>query len=348
MKTIVLTGGGTAGHVIPNLALIPELKKNFDKIFYIGTKDGIEKKLVSALNSIEFKEIDAVKLIRKLTIKNFSIPCKLIKSVANAKKILKEINPNIIFSKGGYVSIPVAIAGWLLKIPVVTHESDISLGLANKIISKFSKCVFTSFEQTAKGKEKFIFTGSPIREQIFKGDSKKLKLNFDKDKKTLLVMGGSLGAKAINDFINYYLDDLLKKYNILHITGKGKLNKTKIKNYYTVEYVNNIEDYFSMADYVISRAGANVIFELLSLNKPTILIPLPKAESRGDQIQNAKYFYDRKMCEMILQENLNKENLFKTLNELEKNEKIIKRNIKSLNFYDSNKKIVELLVKNCN
>lgn len=346
MKTIVLTGGGTAGHVMPNLALIPELKKHFGKIVYIGTTNGIENKILSKVKDIEIKTIDTPKFIRKLTFKNLAIPFKLLKSINYAKKILKEIKPSIVFSKGGYVSIPVAIAAWSLKIPVLTHESDFSLGLANKIISKFAKYTLTSFEITAKNKKKFIYSGSPIREQIFKGDAKKLNLNFDSNKKTLLILGGSLGAKAINDFINFYLDKLLLKYNILHITGKGKSNNKKVNNYHAVEYVDNIEDYFSAADYVISRAGANVVFELMALEKPTIFIPLPKKESRGDQIQNAKYFSEKNMCEMILQEELRINNLLEILKKLEKNEKTIKNNIKKLNLKDSNKKIIDLILKN--
>ncbi|MDD4110604.1 MAG: undecaprenyldiphospho-muramoylpentapeptide beta-N-acetylglucosaminyltransferase [Clostridia bacterium] len=346
MKTIVLAGGGTAGHVMPNLALIPELKKYFQKIVYIGTTNGIENKILKNIKNIDFKTIDTPRFIRKLTFKNLAIPFKLLKSIKEARKMLKDINPNIVFSKGGYVSIPVAIAAWSLKIPVLTHESDFSLGLANKLISKFAKYTLTSFEETAKNKKKFIYSGSPIREQIFKGNSQNLKLNFDNNKKTLLILGGSLGAKAINDFIDYYLDKLLLNYNILHITGKGKLNNKKIKNYFAVEYVDNIEDYFSVADYVISRAGANVVFELMALEKLTVFIPLPKKESRGDQIQNAKYFFNKNMCEILLQDELNINNLLKTLNNLEKNEKIIKNNIKKLNFKENNRKIINLIIKN--
>lgn len=178
MKTIVLTGGGTAGHVMPNLALIPELKNYFNKIVYLGTSSGVEKNIVSKIKGVELREIEATKLVRKLTFKNLEIPFKLLSSINHAKKILKEVNPNIIFSKGGFVSIPVTIAAWSLKIPVLTHESDLSLGLANKIIKKFAKYTLTSFEETAKDRKNFIFTGSPIREQIFQGDVKKLQLNF--------------------------------------------------------------------------------------------------------------------------------------------------------------------------
>jgi UDP-N-acetylglucosamine--N-acetylmuramyl-(pentapeptide) pyrophosphoryl-undecaprenol N-acetylglucosamine transferase len=340
------TGGGTAGHVMPNLALIPQLEKHFEKIIYIGTASGIEKKLVENYKNVQFKEIEATKLIRKISLKNLAIPFRLMKSISEAAKILKEVNPNIVFSKGGYVSVPVAIAAWKLKIPVITHESDLSLGLANKIISKFSVLTLTSFKETTKNKKKYIHTGSPIREQIFKGDPKNLNYMLSPQKKNLLILGGSLGSQAINQVIADCLDELTNKYNVLHITGKGKLLQTNVKDYHSVEYVNNIEDYFAAADLVVSRAGANVLFELLALSKPTLFIPLPKAESRGDQIDNAKYFYNKTMCELLLQEGLNKNSLLSSINKLEKNSKILINNLQKLNLNNSNKKIIEIILKN--
>ena len=181
MKTIVLTGGGTAGHVMPNLALLPELKKHFNRIVYIGT-NGIEKKLAKG-EGLEFFEIDATKLVRSLTLKNLAIPFKLLKSISQAKKLLKEINPNVVFSKGGFVSIPVAIAAKKLKIPVLTHESDLSLGLANKIISLYSNKTLTAFEKTAEGKKNFVYCGCPVREQIFKGNKNELDFKLNPNKK---------------------------------------------------------------------------------------------------------------------------------------------------------------------
>lgn len=344
MKTIVLTGGGTAGHVMPNLALVPELKKHFERIVYIGT-NGIEKQLATNAG-LEFKEIDAVKLVRSLTLKNLLIPQKLVRSISQSKKILKEISPAIVFSKGGYVSIPVAIAAKKLGIPVLTHESDLSLGLANKIISHYSKLTLTAFEKTAEGKKNFIFAGAPVREQIFLGNKNKLKTNFDPNKKTVLFFGGSLGAKAINEVVFESIDDLTKKYNVLHITGKGKSKNINIKNYYSVEYTNEIENFFSAANFVVCRAGANSVFELLALNKPMLLIPLPKAESRGDQIDNAKYFKEKNMCEVLYQEKLNSENLIKYLEKLEKNSKTIEKNIKNSKIQSPNKKIVEIILEN--
>lgn len=200
MKTIVLTGGGTAGHVIPNLALVDDLSTHFDKIYYIGT-NAIEKQLTLKNPLIKFKEISAVKLIRKPTPKNLLIPFKLASSIHEAKKILNEIKPSIIFSKGGFVSVPTVIAARLLKIPVISHESDLSMGLANKIIYHFSDLMLTSFETTAIGKKKCIFVGSPIRDSIFEGDKAKTKIFFPTQKPVVMFFGGSLGAKTINNIV---------------------------------------------------------------------------------------------------------------------------------------------------
>ena len=344
MKTIVLTGGGTAGHVMPNLALIPELKKHFDKIVYIGSS-GIEKDLAKK-EGLEFYEIPCVKFVRSLTLKNFSIPFKLFSSIKKAKKTLKNISPNVIFSKGGYVSIPVAIAGKKLGIPVLTHESDLSLGLANKIISHYSNLTLTAFERTAEGKKKFVWSGSPIRNQISKGKKENLKLNLNPSKKTILFFGGSLGAKAINEKVISNLQVLTRKYNVLHITGKGKMKDVKMKDYFPVEYTSEIENYFAGADMIVSRAGANSIFEILSLGKPALLIPLPKSESRGDQIDNAKYFEEKGMCHVLKQEEMTDQKFVESITNLEKDISKLQKNIKANSFSNPNKKIVEIIVKN--
>lgn len=342
MKTIVLTGGGTAGHVVPCLALLPELKKHFSKIVYVGT-NSIEKQLAEKEN-VEFKEIQAVKLVRSLSLKNLLIPAKLLSSIKQAKKILKEISPNVVFSKGGYVSIPVAIAAKKLGIPVITHESDLSLGLANKIISKNAKLTLTAFEKTAEGKKNFVWTGSPIKEQISKGNASKIVFE-NENKPTVLFFGGSLGSKAINEAVYENLEKLTKNFNVLHITGKGKQKEVKNSSYKSVEFTNSIENYFAKANFVVCRAGANSVFELLSIQKPILLVPLPKTESRGDQIDNAKYFKEKAMCEVLFQENLN-ENLIKSIENLQKNSKNIIKNIKNYEIKNPNKKIVEIIVEN--
>jgi len=323
MKTILLTGGGTGGHVIPHLSLLPFIKKDFDKIYYIGTPDGIEKDIIlNSKEDISYYSIPAVKLKRDNFFKNLALPFKLLTSIQKAKKTLKKLKPDVIFSKGGYVSVPVCIAGKMLKIPVVSHESDLTMGLANKIIYRFCNVFCTSFEKTAQGKDKAVFTGSPVRKQLFNGN-KTIGYNLTKvnpNKPTILVMGGSTGAKALNEKLYESLETILKEYNVIHIVGKGKGDKTKIfKDYCQLEYCHNIEDIFAITDIVVSRAGSNAIYEFLSLKKPMILIPLPKGASRGDQIDNAKYFLDKGFCEVILQEDLTKNNLLNAIKKLKQN-----------------------------
>ena len=344
MKTILFTVGGTAGHVIPNMALFDEAKKHFNKLTYVGS-NGIEKQLLKECKDVEFYEIEPVKLIRSLTLKNLTIPVKLIKSINQAKKILKKVKPNVVFSKGGYVSLPTVIAAKMLNIPVVSHESDLSMGLANKIIYKFSSVMLTSFEKTAEGKKKCVFVGSPVRSKIFKGNKDNLNLNFDLSKKTILFFGGSLGASAINDCVYNSIEKLTKEFNILHITGKGKKQNIEKDGYHSVEFTSNIEDYFDAADAVVCRGGANTLFELLALSKPMLIIPLPKSESRGDQIENAKYFYSKNFAKVLFQENLNSKNLISALKNLLKNTENLKNTIKLQNFGNTNQKIMDLIVQ---
>ena len=317
MKTIVLTGGGSAGHVTPNMALIPTLQKHFDRIFYIGT-NGIEKQIVKEFN-IPFMEIEAVKLIRSLNLKNLLIPFKLFSSINQSKRILKKIKPSVVFSKGGFVSLPVVIAAKKLGIPVVSHESDYTMGLANKIITKYAKVVCTSFSKTASLNKKCVFTGSPIRQTIKKGKAEvgKKITNIRSDKKTIMFFGGSLGSKKINDVVFESLDELLKSYNIIHITGKNNDKKISKKDYYSTPFSNQIEHLFALSDIVVCRAGSNSIFELLSINKPMVLVPLSKKTSRGDQIENAESFEQLGYAKVLHEENLCKETLIETIKNLD-------------------------------
>ncbi len=228
----------------------------------------------------------------------------------------------------------------------MSHESDLSMGLANKIIYKYSNCMLTTFENTAKNKKKCICTGTPIREEIYNGNRKKTNINFENNKPIILIFGGSLGAKKINDFLFENANQICKKYNIVHITGKGKKTfKTLPKNYYQFEFVKNIEDFFDLADVVITRGGANAIFELLAINKPMIIIPLPKEESRGDQIENAKYFKEKNFAEMLEQNKLNLDIFFEKINFILKNKEKLSNNMKKNNI-NNNKKIVEIILKN--
>lgn len=345
-KTIVLTGGGTAGHIMPNMALINELKKHFDKIYYIGT-NGMEKNIVKDYN-IPFFEIEANKFERKLSFNLIKLPFKLLKSINQAKKILKQLKPDVIFSKGGYVSVPVAIAGKKLKIPVISHESDLSMGLANKIISHYAKRICVSFPVTTKQNKKCVYTGSPVRKEIFEGNSQNVlkDCNFESTKPIILFVGGSLGAKAINDFVIENIDNLTKKYNVLHIGGKNATLSNK-KNYYRVKFASNIQDYFCACDIAITRSGANTIFELCAISKPMILIPLPKGNSRGDQVENAEYFKSMNLSNVLFQDKLNFTNLVYEIENTLKHKQIFVQNMKKLELKNVNKKIVDIILQYC-
>lgn len=344
MKTIVLTGGGTAGHIYPALSLAPDLKQDF-KIHYIGT-NSIEKELLKKYKEITFHEISAVKLQRKLTLKNLLIPFKLIKSICEAKKTLKAIKPNVIFSKGGYVSLPVVFAAKKLKIPVVSHESDLSMGLANKLILKKCDIMCTSFPTTMKDNKKCIYTGQPIRKDILTGDPSIIKKRFTTNKPILLIIGGSQGAKFINEVIWANVDSLTKDFNIIHCVGKGNTNH-KIKNdsYIQEEYVHNIGDYYAASSFAISRAGCGVISELKAKNIPSLLIPLSKKCSRGDQIENAKLFCSLGYAEMMEEEDYSKQYFLKLILKLVKNQKKYIENMKKDKIALANDKIIELIKK---
>ncbi len=314
---IVLCGGGSAGHVMPNLALIEDLKDRFNEIHYIGGK-GIEKEIIGKYKNIIYHEITCEKLRRSLSLKNLLMPFYVLKGYFQSKKILKQIKPSIVFSKGGFVSVPVVYAASKLKIPVLSHESDFTMGLANKLIYRKSKVMFTTFKETAKNKSKCFPAGAIVRQSIFHGKKNIItnKFNLNPSKQTILVVGGSLGAKAINDIIIKTANTLIENYNIIHITGKGKLNDLKFKDYHQVEYVDNIEDYFACADIIITRAGSGTIFELLALNKKMLLIPLSKKASRGDQILNAQNFERNGYAICLMEENLNTNSFLLSLNKL--------------------------------
>lgn len=348
-ETIILTGGGTAGHVCPNINLSTELNKYFDKIIYIGSKNGIEKKLITSQTNYDYKSISSVKFVRRKLLKNLLIPFKLAKAISEAKKILKESKPSIVFSKGGYVSVPVVIAASKLKIPIICHESDVSMGLANKIASKYATKVCTNFEITAnKNKNKFIKTGSPLPVSNLTKSQAKEKLKIKTDKPVLLVTGGSLGASTINEIIFNNIDLLTQKYFIIHLVGKGNLNKklTKKTDYKQIEFSNDMWTIFKAIDLAISRAGANTILELLSNQIPTIFIPLPKGISRGDQIENAKYIESLSCSKTIFQDELDIKKLQNKLNLLEKDANIIKNQIKTQNFSDGTKLIINTILEN--
>ncbi|MFT8318683.1 MAG: undecaprenyldiphospho-muramoylpentapeptide beta-N-acetylglucosaminyltransferase [Sporolactobacillus sp.] len=324
VKRIIFTGGGSAGHVTPNLALIAKLKKNWS-ITYIGSKKGIEKNLVEA-EGIPYKAISSGKLRRYFDLKNFKDPFKVAAGIFQAFAIIHQIKPDVIFSKGGFVSVPVVIAGWMNRVPVYIHESDITPGLANKIALRFASRLFVTFEEAGAHlpKDKVVHTGAPIRESLFQGNAGKgLRfLGFQATKPVLLIMGGSLGAKKINEVIREALPELLKIYQIVHLCGKDNVidELNAYQGYRQFEYVNEqLPDVMAASTIILSRAGSNAIFEFLALKKPMILIPLPLHASRGDQILNARSFKEKGYCEVLENDTLTADQLLGTLDKLYKN-----------------------------
>lgn len=312
MRTIILTGGGTAGHCIPNIALLPYLKEKFDKIYYIGSKNGIEKDIITNQTSIPYYSISCAKFNRNFNLKNFAIPFKVIKGINQAKKIIKKTTPDVIFSKGGYVSVPVLLAAKSLNIPIISHESDYTIGLANKITSKYAKKVLTSFPETATCLKNTEYVGPPIKKEMFNLSKTNALKNFGLSgkKPVLLITGGSLGAQYINNVLRNALPDLLPYYDVLHICGKGNLiKKQNINGYVQIEFTNSMEQAYAACDVCVSRAGSNTLFELMALKIPCVLIPLPQTISRGDQIFNAKYFQKKGLAYVLYQNELTTESL---------------------------------------
>ena len=310
MKKIVLTGGGTAGHVTPNIALIPGLKRMGYEIRYIGSYDGIEKKLIEDIG-IPYTGISSGKLRRYMSAKNFTDPFRVLKGYSEAKSFMKSYRPDVVFSKGGFVSVPVVLAAKKYKIPVIIHESDMTPGLANKLSIPSATKVCHNFPETAEylPKGKAVLTGSPIRAELLKGDSEKglARCGFKNDKPVIMVIGGSLGAVAVNNAVREALPELLKSFHIVHLCGKGKMDSSleNTEGYKQFEYIKDeLKDLFAMSDIIISRAGANAICEISALKKPSILIPLSANASRGDQILNANSFKKQGFSEVIEEENL--------------------------------------------
>lgn len=327
MKRIVLTGGGTAGHVTPNIALLPRLRELGYEIHYIGSYDGMERKLIEQCN-IPYYGIASGKLRRYFDWKNFSDPFKVLKGYGQARRLLRKLKPDVVFSKGGFVSVPVVMAAKRRKIPAIIHESDLTPGLANKLAIPHAWKVCCNFPETLKylPKEKAVLTGSPIRRELLSGDKSRgfTYCGLEPGKPVILVIGGSAGSQFINELVRHILPDLLKTYQVVHLCGKGKLEDSLkgTKGYAQFEYINHeLRDIFAMADLVVSRAGANAICELLALHKPNILIPLSAAASRGDQILNAHSFEKQGFSMVVEEENLSDVVLINAIKDLFQNRK---------------------------
>lgn len=342
MKKIIFTGGGTGGHIMPNIALIEKLKFKYD-CKYIGSNNSMEQKLITPL--VPFFSITTCKLKRSLSLSNLLIPFKLIKGIFQAKKILKAEKPDLVFSKGGYVAVPVVISAHMLKIPIVAHESDLSVGLANKLTQKYATTVCTSFEKTSKSIKNGVYTGTPIRSEVLNGNAQNIKNTYhlNSNLPTLLVVGGSLGSKTINEIVYNNSKQLCKHYNILHITGENSNLTSNIDNYHIIKSTNKMGDFYSASDVVITRGGSNVLFELLALKKPMLIIPLQKG-SRGDQVENAQEFKDKNFAKVLPEDELTQNNslLLNNLDDLYKNKQFYINNMSSQKQLGTQKIIAEI------
>lgn len=348
-KSILFTGGGTAGHVIVNLALIPHFIQQGWDINYIGSKSGIERDLIEALSEVTYYPISTGKLRRYVSINNIKDPFKVLKGVGQAWNIIRKTKPNIIFSKGGFVSVPVVIAARLRKVPTIIHESDLTPGLANKISVPFAKHIFTTFPETEKylPRKKTSYVGAVVREALFKGNREVgLQLTGLNEKKPVLLMiGGSSGSQRLNSVLRENIDHLLTKYQIIHICGRGNIDESMQKTgYVQFEYVNEeLKHIFAITDYVISRAGANAIFEFVALQLPMLLIPLPLSASRGDQIDNARSFASLGVAKVLLEEDMTNETFLEAIKQLVKSGPIFRDRMKNLAMKDSHKQVATMI-----
>ncbi len=308
MKKILFTGGGSAGHVLPNVALIEEILARGDtEVCYMGS-EGIEKELIAA-RKIPYYTISCPKLVRgggwTAWKNNVKIPCTLRRAVKEAEEGLRLLQPDLVFSKGGYVALPVVFAAKRLKIPCIAHESDYSPGLANKLSARKCRFVLTSFPETAKKIARGKYGGAPIRREILlaKAPAARRAWDIPKGAKVALVFGGGSGSKALNDALRAQLKTLTKDFYILHVCGKGKEVESNLPNYRQYPFVADMGGAYACADVVVARAGAGTVFELLALKKPALLIPLEGA-TRGDQKENAEYFSSRGLCRVLPQSRL--------------------------------------------
>ena len=353
MKKIVLTGGGTAGHVTPNIAMLPMLKEEGYDISYIGSYNGIEKKLITE-QGIPYYGIASGKLRRYLDLKNLTDPFRVIKGYFQARKLIKTLRPDVVFSKGGFVSVPVVLAAHKSHIPVIIHESDMTPGLANKLCIPSASKVCCNFPETVSmiPNNKGILTGTPIRAELSEGNRQTgLDLcHFTSSKPVILVMGGSLGALHVNEAIRSILPSLLERFQIIHLCGKGKVDESfySTTGYYQFEYIDKeLKDLFAAADIVVSRAGANAIFELLTQHKPNLLIPLPAGASRGDQILNANSFKKQGFSMVLPEEELTDESLYNAICRLYEHRMDYVKAMKTASVNDSIRQIVSLINEAC-
>lgn len=390
-KRIVFTGGGTLGHVMPNVYLIKELIDDYD-CAYIGSggieKDRIEKFNIelarvnlsnnlasgktnleinsnqraevkdenlktaeqkveqnAGQNFVDFRTIPVVKFNRGKILGNLKIPFALIRSIHSAKKVLKEVKPDVIFSKGGYVALPVCLAGRMLRIPIVAHESDSSFGLANRIILRLCKTMCVNFKNLEGKNKKIVYTGPIFSNEFEKTNKRKTDLNLIDGKPTLLVVGGSLGSQKINDMLLPIIKDLIVDFNVIHLTGKGNLKMKSFDNYNALETSDDMVNLYNIADFVLGRSGAGVTAECFYKKLPMILIPLENKASRGDQLMNAKYYENQRVATILRERDLTPTKLLSTIQNFYKNLTKYKSSYQNLKNTNGRQKIIEIIKK---
>lgn len=324
MQKLLLTGGGSAGHVVPNLALLPDFSEYFE-VCYLGT-DGIERTLAEQAG-LPFYTVPAPKLVRGSVLKNLALPFRLTHSVRQARKALREIAPDVLFSKGGYAALPAVLAAKRLGIPVFAHESDLTPGLANRLSARRCAAVFTSFPETAEKFRNGVYTGAPVRASLFAGDRGQAlaRYGFRGEKPVLLVFGGGSGSAALNAAVRGAVFALSDAFDILHLCGKGNAVPAQIGGYVQREYEEDMAAAYAAADLVAARAGSGTVFELLALKKPALLVPLENRRSRGDQVQNAQYFEERGLCRVLREGNLSPRTFEEAVCALAKDEALRRR-----------------------
>lgn len=350
MKKIVLTGGGSAGHVTPNIALTEELKKEDWDIAYIGSPDGVEREMITAL-SIPYYAVRSGKLRRYFSWKSFLEPFNIVFGIAQAYFLLKKLNPQLVFSKGGFVAFPVVVGAWMQRIPVLAHESDFSPGLANRLSFPFVDkiCVnFSAAKKHFKRVDKVEVTGTPLRSFLFHGNKEKAlaRCGFNAEKPCLLIIGGSLGAQKINDCVRKALAILCQDFQVIHLCGKGKVDTQLMTQagYCQFEYANeDLADFFAASELVISRAGANAVCEMIALAKPHVFIPLSEKVSRGDQVQNARYFEEQGISVVLKEENLSVDTLLSAIRHAQEQRELSIKKMQDIAFESASQKVMTVI-----
>ncbi len=348
-KKIVLTGGGTMGHVTPNLALLPHLLEKGYEVHYIGTEKGMEADKLRAIPEVHYHAVKTGKLRRYFDWKNFTDPFRVIAGAFQSAHLMGKIKPDVCFSKGGFVAVPVVVGAWLHRIPVVCHESDLTPGLANKICKPFVKKVATTFPECAAALgDKAEAVGTPLRPELFSGDRHRGLdlLGFSGEKPVLLMMGGSLGAQAVNKALRDALPRLLPLFDVAHICGKGNLDPALDgrPGYRQMEFLSaELPDVFACTDLVLSRAGSNALMEFQALARPLLLVPYPKGASRGDQILNAQSLEKRGLCRVLLQENMTADALADALMQTWADRETLTVAVKAAPPADGTKRVLEMI-----